>query len=60
CWFVLEEVSSGKVYDVKADLLPAADFTLPSDVRGQRAVVVGRLVGRAPDRALHAVGLRVE
>ena len=60
CWFVLEEVSDGKVYDVMTDLTAAAGFTVPLDVRGREAVVTGRMVAREADLELQAVGLRVE
>jgi len=60
CWFVLQDTADGKAHELLVDLKPAASFTVPADVSGSDAVVRGRLVGSAPDRALHAVGLVLE
>lgn len=60
CWFVLEELDDGISSQILVDLKPSADFTLPSSVRGRRAVVTGTLHGTPPDRVVHGVSVRLE
>lgn len=60
CWFVLQDSDDDRHVQVMVDLKPLADFIVPSDVSGRRAIVAGRLVGAAPDVELHATGLRLE
>jgi len=60
CWFVLQDVDHGKVYDLFTDLKGGATFTVPKSIRGRLAVVSGTLVGAKPDLKLNAIGLIVE
>ena len=60
CWFVLQDVVDGKLHEVLVDLLPRAEFTVPSSVAGRNAMVQGWIVGEEPDRKLEAVGLGLE
>ena len=57
CWFVLQDSSEGRDYQLYVDLTHGATFTVPPDVRGRLAVVRGRIVGQKPDLKFNAVGL---
>jgi len=49
CWFVLQDSSKGRDYQIYVDLTHGATFTVPPDVQGRQAVVKGRITGREPD-----------
>jgi hypothetical protein len=57
CWFVLQDSSGGKDFQIYVDLTHGADFTVSPDVIGRKAIVKGRIVGEKPDLRLYAVGL---
>lgn len=57
CWFVLQDSSEGRDYQLYVDLTHGATFTVPPDVQGWLAVVKGRIVGQKPDLKFYAVGL---
>ncbi len=59
CWFVLQDFSKGRDYQLYVDLTHGATFTVPPDIQGRLAIVKGRIVGQKPDLKLYAVGLRV-
>jgi len=62
CWFVLQDPdpAAGEMREILVDLKGGADFTVPTSIRGRRAVVRGRLVGEAPDLRIDALALVVE
>jgi len=59
CWFVLQAVKEGRLYEVFVDLKKDGTFTVPADASGREAVVSGKLVGRPPDMTFEADGLRL-
>ena len=60
CWFVLEEASEERAWQLMVDLKPAAEFTIPRSVIGRPVIVAGRLAGEASDLELHATGVVVQ
>lgn len=60
CWLVLQESVDGSFHEILVDLAPSAGFTVPQEVRGHTARVIGHLSGDAPDRRLIATGLALE
>lgn len=59
CWFVLQEIKEGRLYEVFVDLKKDGTFTVPADASGREAVVSGKLVGTPPDVTFEADGVRL-
>lgn len=60
CWFTLMDATGERSDEIFVDLKAGASFTVSRHVQGRDAVVLGRLVGSAPDLQIQAVGLVVE
>lgn len=60
CWFVLQEVSGGRLYEVLVDLKRRADFTVRPEVLGRTAIVTGSRVVDGANTVVEAVGAHIE
>lgn len=60
CWFVLQEVTGDRLYEVLVDLKRDGTFTIPKDATGRTALVSGKLVGAGSDTKFEADGVRLQ
>lgn len=60
CWFVLQEVESGRIHEILVDLKRRADFRIGVEVSGRTAIAAGQIVSDESNRVLEATGVRIE
>lgn len=60
CWFVLQQVDNGRLYELFVDLKKQASLVVPAGATGRSAIVSGRLVETGSGVMLEADGFRLE
>lgn len=60
CWFVLQQVSDGRLHELFVDLKRQAALVVPPDAAGRSAVVTGKLVETGSSLVFEADGFRIE
>ncbi len=60
CWFVLQEVKDGRLYEILVDLKRHGDLTVQPEISGRGASVSGKLVVDDSNVTFQADAIRIE